>query len=316
MRKRLISYTLPVLVVLIGCQPNKSTQQKNLGQNSVQAVINGAIANQIYIEGGTFIMGDFGATGNDGIWRPYFPPAFEKDKAHQVTLTSYSLLKYKTTWHEFDTYLAAENIPAVHEAFGDEWSREPFDQNSESRHYIKNPAQVTWQEAKNYCLWLGKHTDLAFDLPTSAQHEYAARNRGSKDWLYATHDGKAINTSSDPYGDVVYDNGSIGPVGTRLPANPLGLYDMAENAREWVNDWYSETYYSENPEIVDPQGPETGTEKVLRSLGLGSLTFSFTRNGVPERLENPVNEEHRLLVKAGFRCAVQSAEPVSQAVQN
>lgn len=33
-----------------------------------------------------------------------------------------------------------------------------------------------------------------------------------------------------------YDSGSVGPVGTRLPANPLGLYDMAENAEEWVED--------------------------------------------------------------------------------
>ena len=40
------------------------------------------------------------------------------------------------------------------------------------------PAGVIWQQAKDYCQWLGKESDKNIVLPTEAQWEYAARSRG------------------------------------------------------------------------------------------------------------------------------------------
>lgn len=290
-------------------EANYETRQK------VRSLLRNALANQAFIEGGTFTMGDFGAVNEDGVWLPYFPPAAQEDKAHKVTLSTYSLSKYKTTWEDYDTFLLATGRPIVKRAanFGgdfiyEERERQPYEQNPEAGNYIKNPARDRWQDAKDYCLWLGQMTGLPFNLPTDAQFEYAARNRGEK-WLFATHDGNPIDNYSHPYVDRVYKNGPFGPVGTRLPANPLGLYDMGENAREWVNDWFSPTYYSENPEITDPKGPPNGTEKVVRGLGVGSLAFSFTRSMDSEIRQDGNFDGH--VVTNAFRCAVNSLAPVT-----
>lgn len=253
-------------------------------------------------------MGDWGAVGEDGVWRPYFPPTAEQNKAHQVTLSSYSLGKYETTWEDYDTFLLATDKPIILRATSlgagvvrEEKERSPYEQNPRSSMHVKKPAMDRWQDAKDYCLWLGELTGLPFDLPTDAQFEYAARNRGEQR-LYATHDGKPVE-----YGDPYYERLKIftNPIGTQLPANPLGLYDMGENAKEWVNDWFSPTYFRENPEITDPQGPPSGTEKVVRSLGVSDLAFSFTRYGRPEILNTGY------LVINGFRCAVNNPAPVA-----
>ncbi|KKN37484.1 hypothetical protein LCGC14_0763030 [marine sediment metagenome] len=298
------------MVTLSGCNPDDPSWDENSVEKNIVEILAGATHNQMFIEGGSFTMGDFGATGNDGIWRPYFPATAEKNKAHEVTLSSYSLAKHKTTWYEFDTYQLATGSPIVVTLSDEVFSRDPYDRDPESYEYIEKPAEVTWQQAKSYCLWLGEQTGLAFDLPTSAQYEFAARNRGSNKWLFATHDGKPVDSIDHPYYDAIYETGGRGPVGSRLPANPLGLYDLAGNGREWVSDWFSETYYSENSEITDPQGPVKGTKRVIRALGVGSLNFSFSHIGRSEKLSDG------FLVQEGFRCAVQSPEPVARIFRN
>ncbi|TMX39116.1 SUMF1/EgtB/PvdO family nonheme iron enzyme, partial [Vibrio sp. Hep-1b-8] len=88
----------------------------------------------------------------------------------------------------------------------------------------------------------------------------------------------------------------LNPVGTYAP-NPLGLYDMTENAAEWVNDWYAKDYYKVSPKL-DPQGPETGENKVKRG-GIGMVNTS--------RVHYPLSD-YMPALNSGFRCAVQSTE--------
>lgn len=290
--------------LLYGCEGNQAAAADHDLPRLVAQLVDKTRSNLVFIEGGTFTMGDFGAVGEDGVWRPYFPPTIEEDQPHEVTLSSYSLSAQKTTWGDFDTYLLANELEVFERNFGDTWEREPYQQEAASQFYVEKPATVTWEEAKSYCNWLGGQTALSLDLPTSAQWEFAGRNRGSQEWIYSTHDGQPLSEHRE-LAERVQETGEYVPVGSRLPANPLGLYDMADNGKEWVNDWFSETWYRENPQITDPQGPNEGTKKVIRNFD-----FSFSRTGASEYLPSSFNEDWVIIVTNTFRCALQSPSPV------
>jgi formylglycine-generating enzyme required for sulfatase activity len=100
--------------------------------------------------------------------------------------------------------------------------------------------------SQDYCHWLGEKTGLPLDLPTEAQWEYAARNRGGY-VLFATDNGNyeigkniANNEQKIHFSGLPLFSFIIG----KFPPTPLGLYDMAGNGVDWINDWYAEDYYS------------------------------------------------------------------------
>ncbi|HIF9294089.1 TPA: formylglycine-generating enzyme family protein [Photobacterium damselae] len=271
-----------------------------------------SLESMVFIKGGTFMMGDFKAPCSPlDLKRMDWTPEASCNTAlsmtrtganyqHKVTLSNYSLSDHETTYYETDAFNRSGNKPVANQ--DSRYDKEFPIQDEQQKN--RPSSTKSWQEAKDYCLWLGKLTNYPIDLPTEAQWEYAARNRG-KNIYFATNNGYAqeigsryVNNDGSIH-EYTKEQGNYGYFGDikRWPPNPLGLYDMAGNSREWVNNWYSKDYYKVSPEL-NPQGPETGTEKVIRGWG-GNMPLTTTRSH-----EKPIDS--RYISQRGFRCAVQS----------
>lgn len=213
------------------------------------------LKDMVYVRGGSFMRGDFASLmGIEGVSRM---TAKSDDKVvREITLSDFWISKYKVTYAEFDVFTDATGRPRTGSMYGGG---------------VRQPrtlaARAYWREAKSYCQWLGQLTGLPMDLPTEAQWEYAARSRGQF-FMVATADGHAEFGKGVPYDAQAELISPLNQMSNYLvglfPANPLGLYDMSTNGVEWVNDWYAEDAYQTAPS-VNPQGPATGTHKVVRS---------------------------------------------------
>ena len=119
---------------------------------------------------------------------------------------------------------------------------------------------LSWNACNGFITRLNERTGLSFRLPTEAEWEYAARG-GNKSNGY-------FYSGSNNCGDVGYCAGDytldtpLGPwpVAQRKP-NELGIYDMSGNVWEWCQDWFGPY---PNEAQTNPQGPETGTQRVIR----------------------------------------------------
>ena len=219
-------------------------------QAQIQKLLEKTKKNMIFVEGGTFMMGDF----------DHYDSKIDSKPVHKVTLDSFSMSAYKATYADLDIYSAATNTPKV-------VSTESL---SSKARYPNSSAGVSWQEGRNYCQWLGIQLKLDIDLPTEAQWEYAARNKGKK-IHFPTNTGKiedGVNVWSFEQRIQLRKKykapkSLISEVG-QYPPSALGFYDLTTDNYEWMLDWYAADYYQHSPE-KNPKGPKAGTEKVLRS---------------------------------------------------
>jgi formylglycine-generating enzyme required for sulfatase activity len=101
---------------------------------------------------------------------------------------------------------------------------------------------VSWDDAQAYVAWLSRMTGKAYRLLTEAEWEYAARGGTTTAYSWGDDikkDGKAMANCSGCGSQ--WDGRQTAPVGSFAP-NAFGLYDMAGNVWQWVQDCYHPNY--------------------------------------------------------------------------
>jgi len=278
-----LTLTALVLVAITGCRDEQKTKADQ------DALVRTSLENLITVKGGEFQMGDFGRLVDEHL--PFNPD--QDTPLHSVTLSDFRIGKYRVTWGEFNRWLTIQGRDknAIYQTIsqGKYFSKE--DKAALGETY---PATASWQDARNYCQWLGKTSGRSMDLPTEAQWEYAARSRG-KLFIFANADNKNYvwNDKNRNYAS----SSKKKPVGS-FPANPLGLYDMMGNGADWIKDWYAADFYLHSRE-KDPQGPESGEKKSVRGRTGAGHTLSIERNSL--KPDNEWGSEFRCVENAPLK---------------
>ncbi|MFC0179579.1 formylglycine-generating enzyme family protein [Thorsellia kenyensis] len=275
-----------ILALLTSCKEAPITPEAKAFADSI-------IADMVPIKGGTYEMGDFGKKSH-GL--NLLPESWDL-KPHQVTLDDFKLAAHRITWAQYNEYAKFADVETTRV---EEWTENLF--TTVNRNVPIMAASVRWEDAKAFCQWVGKATGEIVDLPTEAQWEYAARNRGQY-VVFATDNGEF-----EPGRNIPSPLKSA-PVG-QYPPTPLGLYDMLSRDVEWVNDWYDRHYYTYSSE-KNPVGPKYGEEKVARNRVSGSDIQNLTIDRSPIHPTTHFIESWRDKKETSgdvvFRCAVHHA---------
>jgi formylglycine-generating enzyme required for sulfatase activity len=142
----------------------------------------------------------------------------------------------------------------------------------------KRPAiTMSWHAANVYCQWLSQVTGKKYRLPTEAEWEYACRAGTNTPYPFQGNPKQysSIGMLKKIFGPdtsviasrVIYKENSSSM--THEPSavfeNPFGLKNMGGNVAEFCLDFYAPDFYeSDSLVVVNPRGPVSGQEHVIR----------------------------------------------------
>jgi len=214
----------------------KQEQQKRQHAKEIQRQQQDLIAKlqwpMIKIEPGCFYMGSL--------------ENIEEQPMHRVCLDStYAIGQYEVTQQQWQAVMQNKLTG--------------FNPNQTNSCTKKNCAvtSVSWPAIQIFIRKLNQLSQKHYRLPTEAEWEYACRNLGKNQ--------RSCNESSLDAIFRSYNNNLriLKPVNQTFP-NLIDIYGMNGNVTEWVQDYFSDSYYANSP-LNNPQGPNRGTTRVIRS---------------------------------------------------
>lgn len=235
------------------------------------------------VDGGTFCFGDI---------------ACNISKNVEVELSSFNLGKYEITNAQYASFLNQIGSTPISASYYydvfETWASIQYNFDSgrfePKSGFHKCPANtVMWEGALAFSNYVGGR------LPTMAEWEFAAKGGNlTHNYLYSgsnTPDSVAWTSSNA---------GWFRDVGTKKP-NELGIYDMTGNVEEWCSDWYA-SFKEAYPvgKHVNPTGPATGTQKILKG---GSALYLPYYNIVSDHLFTGSGYGQQAWKVTGFRVA-------------
>jgi formylglycine-generating enzyme len=165
---------------------------------------------------------------------------------HRIWVDAFLLAATQVTNSEYERFV--NSTPSAAPPF---WNDENFN-------IPQQPvAGVSWFDADGYCQWLAKQTGRAYQLPSEAEWERAAR---------ADLEQKYFPWGDDPPQSLpdYATRWQTGPEAVaRYAPNAFGLYNICDNVHEWCSDFYDPNYYASSPDR-NPRGPEQGTRRASR----------------------------------------------------
>jgi len=199
---------------------------------------------------------------------------------HKVTIRSpFAVSKFDVTFDDWDACVSVGGCPAVDDlTYG---------------RGTKPLINVTWVGAQQYVAWLAEMTGKPYRLLTDAEWEYAARAGATTAYSWGDEIGQG-KANCDGCGSK-WDKLETSPVGSFTP-NAFGLYDMAGDVWQWVQDCSHRDYQGAPADGSEWTGGDCA-ERMVRG-GSWLMTPPYLRSA--GRVGVPVDDHNSDL---GFRVA-------------
>jgi formylglycine-generating enzyme required for sulfatase activity len=211
-----------------------------------------------------------------------FNPAMQRSAGDKIAITLPGKVPMAFAWCPPGTFMMGGNVEddeksdrrvtltkgfymAIHPVTQTQWEAITGETPSHFKGKKLPVEQVSWDDCQEFCQKLTDHLKgrVTVRLPSEAEWEYACR-AGTTTEYHTGDDQEALRQAGWYDGNSRHTTHSVGG---RAP-NAWGLYDMHGNVWEWCQDGSGP--YPAGPRI-DPKGRKTGSIRVLRGGGWGSI---------------------------------------------